>query len=119
MNATVKRLRSASGNRDHDYFQPQCSTCNWKGAPYSNRTVEGRTLAERDAEQHRCRFDVERMTYIQLYARVTKLHDEGTATFLLRAYPTALPLVANGWTIDAALNHVQGVCDIAVCGGDH
>ena len=49
--ATVDRLRAPSGNRDADYFRPRCS-CGWQGAPYSNRTVEGRFLAERDAADH-------------------------------------------------------------------
>lgn len=34
-------------------------------------------------------------------------------------YPTAIPLVDDGWTIDAALDHVQGVCDREICTGDH
>lgn len=51
--ATVKRLPAPSGNRDNDYFQPVCA-CGWKGALYSNRTVEGRTIAQRAASEHRC-----------------------------------------------------------------
>lgn len=27
----------------------------------------------------------------------------------------AADLVANGWTVDSALNHVQGMCDITLC----
>lgn len=53
MTTTVTRLRAPSGNRDNDYFQPTC-TCGWKGATHSNRTIEGRRLAHRDAEAHRC-----------------------------------------------------------------
>jgi len=53
MGAEVRRLAAASGNRDNDYFRAQCS-CGWKGSPHSNRTVEGRRLAERDARNHRC-----------------------------------------------------------------
>ena len=52
--ARVVRLSAPSGNRDNDYFQPQCDTCNWHGASYSNRTIEGRELADRDARQHTC-----------------------------------------------------------------
>lgn len=53
MNATVKRHRAPSDNRDADYFQAVCSECGWKDpAMYSNRTVEGRTLAERNAKEH-------------------------------------------------------------------
>ena len=25
------------------------------------------------------------------------------------------PMLAEGWTIDAALNHVEGACDLLVC----
>ena len=53
--ARVKRHRAPSGNRDADYFQPVCEACGWEGASYSNRTVEGRTLAEKHAAEHRCR----------------------------------------------------------------
>lgn len=49
---TVKRHRAPSGNRDADYFQAVC-TCGWPGGGvHSNRTVEGRRLAERDAADH-------------------------------------------------------------------
>jgi hypothetical protein len=49
---TVKRLRAPSGNRDADRFQAVCS-CGWRArATHSNRTAEGRSLAERDAEDH-------------------------------------------------------------------
>lgn len=34
-------------------------------------------------------------------------------------YPAALPLVENGWTVGAAIDHVTGTCDRAVCGGTH
>ena len=33
--------------------------------------------------------------------------------------PVAADLVANGWTPDAAINHIEGVCDRAICGGEH
>lgn len=52
--ATVVRIKAPSGNRDNDYWQPVCSQCPWKGGLYSNRTVQGRTLADRDATEHRC-----------------------------------------------------------------
>lgn len=53
--ATVKRLRAPSGDRDHDRFQAVCGSCGWQcNALHSNRTVEGRTLAERDAREHYC-----------------------------------------------------------------
>lgn len=39
--------------------------------------------------------------------------------FLAARYPFALPLLVNGWTLDSALNHVQGICDRALCTGDH
>jgi hypothetical protein len=52
LTATVKRHRRG-GMGDNDYFQALCS-CGWKGAPNSNRTIEGRKLAERDARNHRC-----------------------------------------------------------------
>lgn len=52
-NATVVRHRSPSGNRDADHFRAECSEHpEWSPAFHSNRTVEGRTLAQRDAEAH-------------------------------------------------------------------
>ena len=54
MSATVVRYKAPSGNRDNDYFYAECP-CGWTGAYHSNRTVEGRRLAERDARLHvRC-----------------------------------------------------------------
>lgn len=53
--ATAVRISAPSGNRDNDYWQAQCSSCSWKGSSHSNRTVEGKSLAERDAEQHKCK----------------------------------------------------------------
>lgn len=53
MTAAVKRVSAPSGNRDSDRFQAVCSECGWaSNALHSNRTVEGRTLAERDAKDH-------------------------------------------------------------------
>lgn len=49
--ATVKRHPAPSGNRYADYFRPECP-CGWRGAFHSNRTIEGRKLAERDAADH-------------------------------------------------------------------
>lgn len=52
--ATVRRIAAPSGNRDSDRFQATCP-CGWTAAAaHSNRTTEGRTLAERDAADHRC-----------------------------------------------------------------
>lgn len=53
--ATVTRHRAPSGNRDADSFAATCERCGWTGASHSNRTIEGKSLAERDAQQHRCR----------------------------------------------------------------
>lgn len=53
MSATVTRLRAPSQNRDADYWQARCTECGWgSGGMHSNRTVEGRSLAERDAADH-------------------------------------------------------------------
>lgn len=52
MTAITHRQVSPSGNRDNDYFQAECSACNWTGAAYSNRTAEGRQLAERATAEH-------------------------------------------------------------------
>jgi hypothetical protein len=52
--ASVVRVRAKSGNRDNDYFQPVCD-CGWAGGLYSNRTIAGPRLAQRDADQHRCK----------------------------------------------------------------
>lgn len=52
MTAYVNRLWAPSGNRDADHFQATCLACGWTGAAHSNRTVEGRGLAERDTAQH-------------------------------------------------------------------
>lgn len=51
---------------------------------------------------------------IKAYAAVT-WYDRAAMSWLNRAYPDAVPLVANGWTMDSALNHVQGMCDILLC----
>lgn len=51
--ARVVRIAAKSGNRDNDYFRAVCP-CGWKGSPHSNRTAEGRRLADRDVAQHRC-----------------------------------------------------------------
>ena len=32
---------------------------------------------------------------------------------------TAADLVANGWTVESALAHIEGTCDRALCTGDH
>lgn len=50
--AKVTRHRRG-GLGDNDYFQATCG-CGWKGPLNSNRTIEGRKLAERDARNHRC-----------------------------------------------------------------
>lgn len=90
--ATVTRHPAPSGNRDADYFQPTCSACGYAGALYSNRTVEGRRLAARDAEAHRCKpatnplRDLNASRFPALYGEtVTELHTltchrEGHAT---------------------------------------
>lgn len=53
--ARIERYRAPSGNRDEDRFRAVCDSCDWKSpAWHSNRTIEGRTLAERDAQDHRC-----------------------------------------------------------------
>lgn len=50
--AFVSRIPAPSGNTDNDHFRAGC-TCGWLGtAFYSNRTVEGRRLARRDADDH-------------------------------------------------------------------
>ena len=48
MSARVLRHRARSGNTDHDYFQPVCDACLWKGALYSNRQAEMRFPKSRD-----------------------------------------------------------------------
>lgn len=51
----VDRYRAPSGNRDEDRFRATCPDCGWKSlAWHSNRTIEGRKVAEREAAQHRC-----------------------------------------------------------------
>lgn len=53
--ATIKRYRAPSGNRDEDRFRAVHAACGWRSlAWHSNRTVEGRRIAEREAQQHRC-----------------------------------------------------------------
>lgn len=53
--ASVKRIRAPSGNRANDRFQAVHPACGWSGAYHSNRTIEGRKLAQRDAREHRSR----------------------------------------------------------------
>lgn len=51
----VRRLAAPSGNRDNDYFRAECGSCGWVArGMHSNRTVEGRRLADRDAAGHLC-----------------------------------------------------------------
>lgn len=50
--AVAHRIPAKSGNRDNDYWQAKCPQCPWVGGFHSNRTIEGRTLAERDASEH-------------------------------------------------------------------
>lgn len=51
--ARLVRISAPSGDRDADRWQGQCP-CGWKGAAHSNRTVEGRSLGERDVREHVC-----------------------------------------------------------------
>lgn len=51
----------------------------------------------------------------QLVHRVTELHDASTARWLADHHPYALELVADGWTINGALDHLEGLCDVTVC----
>lgn len=53
MSATVVRIQAKSGNRDADYFRAKCPEHpSWISGMYNNRTIEGRSLAERDAREH-------------------------------------------------------------------
>lgn len=55
--ARADRIRSASGDRDYDYWQATCDACPWQAlAMHSNRTIEGRRLAERDANEHNAEY---------------------------------------------------------------
>lgn len=65
-------------------------------------------LAKIDVQEQDAAFEV-----------VAEDYDESTARFLSENYPKALPLIAEGWTMDNALDHVQGMCDHEVCTGDH
>lgn len=59
------------------------------------------------------------MTSGEAHLLVAVLHGEGMADHLKEHNPDALPLVANGWTIDSALTHLEGGCDRAICTGEH
>lgn len=50
--AVAHRIAAKSGNRDNDYWQAKCPACPWVGGFHSNRTIEGRRLADRDAAGH-------------------------------------------------------------------
>jgi hypothetical protein len=52
-------------------------------------------------------------------ATVERLHGADVAELVAERYPSALPLLAGGWTVDAALAHVDGVCDRELCTGEH
>lgn len=41
------------------------------------------------------------------------------ADYLAECHPETIPLLANGWTLDAAVNHVTGHCDQMLCTGQH
>lgn len=50
-------------------------------------------------------------------ATVTAVHGVVLAEYVQAAYPAVLPLLAQGWTLTAAMDHTQGVCDRTVCQG--
>jgi hypothetical protein len=50
---------------------------------------------------------------------VTRLHGADVATYIADTYPAALPLIADGWTTDSALQHIAGDCDKTICTGEH
>lgn len=52
-------------------------------------------------------------------ATVARLHGADVADFVAERYPSALPLLAGGWTVDAALAHIEGTCDRELCTGEH
>lgn len=52
-------------------------------------------------------------------ATVAKLHGDDVAELVAERYPSALPLLAGGWTVDAAIAHVDGTCDRELCTGEH
>jgi hypothetical protein len=41
------------------------------------------------------------------------------ADYLARVYPAAYALCLDGWTVDSAMNHIEGVCDRVLCTGEH
>lgn len=41
------------------------------------------------------------------------------ADYVRDTYPAVLPLLAEGWTLESAMNHVQGMCDWMLCTGEH
>lgn len=61
----VKRHPAPSGNRDSDYFQAVCGGCGWSGGMHSNRTIEGRGLADRDDAGHVCLEPEDRGSYLR------------------------------------------------------
>lgn len=57
------------------------------------------------------------LTLIQRADRTTvaRLYDQDTADYVAARYPAALRLLADGWTLDGALAHLDGTCDLAIC----
>lgn len=102
--ATAVRIPAKSGNRDNDYWQAKCGDCGWVDpALYSNRTIEGRELAQRNAAEHTCpvaalRYSVNAMhapsngfdgpttvDYWRVLDSVTEMRANGTAKYQDRA----------------------------------
>ena len=50
---------------------------------------------------------------------VGRIHGEDVAAWMADHHPAAMYLLADGWTIEAALNHLSGHCDRMACTGAH
>lgn len=51
--------------------------------------------------------------------RLTELHGKDMALYISEKHPAAVPLLLEGWTVESAMRHIEGVCDHEICTGDH
>jgi membrane protease subunit (stomatin/prohibitin family) len=55
MTASIARRRVPGTNRDYDLWFAVCHECGWRSDYFSNRTIQGRQVAQDRADSHRCK----------------------------------------------------------------
>lgn len=108
--ATAVRIPAKSGNRDNDYWQAKCD-CGWVDpALYSNRTIEGRTLAERNAGDHTCPAPTPRYSVNAMHLPSNGF-DGPTAVDYWRVFDNQTGMRANGTAKYQDAAQAQAWCD--------